>query len=70
MHVAEHPAGLVGTNGDEAKVKGASVLADLRKGGAGGEVRVRGGVVVFCRGYALGYGSVARVSAYKKKGTC
>lgn len=42
MHVAEHPTGFIGANGDEAEVKGAAVEADLRKGRTGGEVGVSG----------------------------
>lgn len=46
MHIAEHPARLVGADGDQAEVKGAAVGADLRKGWADGEGGVGGGVVV------------------------
>ena len=47
MDIAELPAGLVGAYGNEAEVKGTAVTADLREGGAGGEVVVGGGVVIF-----------------------
>jgi hypothetical protein len=38
MDIAEDGTGLVCANGDEAEIKGASVLADLRKGWAAREV--------------------------------
>lgn len=46
VHSTPHPTWLVGADGDEAEIKGAPVEADLREGGADGEVCVFGGVVV------------------------
>ena len=69
MDIAEHPAGLVGAYGDEAEVKGAAVTADLRKGRAGGEVVVGGGIVIFCLGDGGRDGAVACVTVLGDHGS-
>lgn len=56
------PARVVGADGDEREVEGTAVLADLRKGGAGGEVGKVGGPVVDGGG-ELGDGAEAGVAA-------
>jgi hypothetical protein len=61
VHGAEHGARRVGANRNQAEVKGAPQGADLSKGGADGEVCVRGGVVVDVRGEG-GDGAVAGVA--------
>lgn len=62
MDIAEHPAGLVSADRDQAEIKGPAVFSDLGKCRAGGQVCVGGGVVVFGLGDAFGHGAVARVA--------
>jgi hypothetical protein len=61
MHPAEHVARLVGANGNQAEIKGAAVGADLREGGAHGEVG-EGGAIVVRVGGEVRDGAVAGVA--------
>lgn len=62
VHIAEHPARLVRTDGDEAEVERPAVHANLREGRADGEVGEGGRVVISVRGKVRRDGAVACVA--------